>query len=695
MQRLVCRSMVSVFVLLPVALAGLALPASAINLELSSSSLSFIAVTGRSPAAQTFFAYATSSVPGFAPTVLATTQSGGNWLAVSTSVGGSFPSSVNVQVSVNSTSLSVGSYSGQVTVTQSGLAGSPATVAVSLRVIPAAPYILAEPEAIRLAAVAGLDPAPAGLSVRNAGTGTLNPMFTASASSGGNWLTLSAPIGGSFNNSSSVTVQARSASLAPATYTGTVTVTSAGASNSPLNVPVTLTVGGATGPVISVSPASLSFTAGLGANPTGRTLNINNAGIGTLRSAVTSSTSDGGRWLLISSPLGGSFSGSSSVLVNIDITGLTKATYSGTITVTDASAINSPVRVPITLIVDDPKPVMRLSRNSIAVALPVGANRALQFLEVSNVGTGLLKWSAVATSQGPTQWLSITPVSGEAVSSTIRMVLDATSLPMGVYNGEIVVTAERVFSGPSVQRVAVILGVGVSLPIINDHGIVNGASFLQASVAAGSIVSIFGRVLGPTQGVAAQLVGGLLPTELAGVRVLFGDAAAPLYFVSERQINVQVPLEAAGQESVPVQVIFNGLPSQAAPLNLRPADPGVFLVNGNPAIVFNSTNQLVSPAVPARAGDFLVIYATGLGALDTPIASGTPAPLTTLIRTRTLPRVTLGDLPVTVLFSGLAPGFVGLYQVNIQVPANVPSGNNALILSVDNAQTAPLTVPVR
>lgn len=696
MHRTVACSVVSRCLLTALLLVISAGAAGATELKVGVSSLSFITVAGTSPEPQSFIAYTTSPVTGFNPTVLASTSSGGNWLVVSTALGGSFPSSAAVNVDVNSATLAVGTYTGQITVTQSGVTGSPATVAVTLNVIGSAPFIVAEPASLSISARAGANPQPVALTVSNAGGGSLRPTFSATSSGAStNWLAVSQTTVGSFTNIATVSVRATSATLAAGTYSGTVTVTATGAANSPLNVPVTLRVGTTAGAVLAASPESFSFTAGLGANPPSRPLTLNNTGTGDIRPSIATSTADGGRWLVVTTSGGGSFPNALSAMVGVNIAGLAKGTYNGTVTVTDANATNSPLQIPVSLLVGDPRPVLRLNEYAWAFRSPVGAFRFTRTLEVRNLGTGLLKWRATINASGPAGWLTLQRTSGETVAELVNAVIDTTGLPAGVYSGEIVITADSVVSGENPQRVTVVLGVGVPISSINENGIVNGASFAQASVSGGEIVSIFGADFGPAQGVAASFVGGKLPAELAGVTVIMGGVAAPLFYVSDRQINALVPAEVAGREQVTVQVLYNSLPSAPAILRLRAANPGVFLVNSRPAILLNASNTLVSPTAPISGGDVIQIYATGLGALDTAIETGAPAPLDRLVRTRVTPRVAIGGVDAEVLFSGLAPGFVGLYQVNVRVPQGLRSGDNSLILSVDTAGTAPLTVPVR
>jgi uncharacterized protein (TIGR03437 family) len=676
------------FLLVVLLLAVVVVPASAAELKLSTSSLSFLAVAGKDPAPQLFSAYASPAVAGFSPSVLATTQTG-NWIAVSTVSGGSYPSAISVVVAVKSASLPVGDYTGQVSVTQVGLDKSPGTVAVSLKVIPSVPYISVNPAAIDVQAKVGVDPAPVVLVAFNAGTGTLSPSFSAITDSGGNWLSLSQPTGGSFSSSSGVSVNIQSAGLALGTYTGKVTVSALTALNSPVNVPVKLVVGSSGGALISVSPASLSFVAGLGANPSWQAFAVNNAGTGSLRPSITWSTVDGGSWLLARSN-GGSFGSSFTVVVNVNIDGLLKGTYRGTVTISDPSAANSPVNVPVSLLVEDPKPVMQLTTTGITFFLPGAGDFMLEtYMAVFNNGTGVLKWTA--TSNQP--WLSASPTADEAESSSaVYIWADARGLSVGIYRGQITFSSNAV-SGDATQVLPVVMGIGVPMPTLNEGGVVNGASFASTTVAPGSIVSIFGRNLGPAQGLQAALVGGKLPTRLGEVRVLFNDIPAPLFYVSGTQLNVQVPVELAGSYSAEVQVIAGDLPSVPLMLNLRAADPGVFLVGGLPGIFFANSTTQVTAQNQARGGDYLTLWATGLGAVEGLVQTGAPA--TAALRTMIVPKVTLGGVPAPLLYAGLAPGFVGLYQINIQVPDNVPSGNTSLVISMGGTDTAPMVVPIR
>jgi len=176
-----------------------------------------------------------------------------------------------------------------------------------------------------------------------------------------------------------------------------------------------------------------------------------------------------------------------------------------------------------------------------------------------------------------------------------------------------------------------------------------------------------------------------LPTTLAGVEVRVGQTLAPLLFVSERQINFQCPRPPEAGESMEVTVrAETGVTTAPLPGLMNEAAPGIFTLDasgtGQGAILIANTYQLAMPETPgipsrpARRGEFLSIYANGLGQTEIDVPAGTPAPLDRLVRLRYPARVFLGDVELTPDFAGLAAGAIGLYQINVRVPAGAPSG---------------------
>lgn len=212
-------------------------------------------------------------------------------------------------------------------------------------------------------------------------------------------------------------------------------------------------------------------------------------------------------------------------------------------------------------------------------------------------------------------------------------------------------------------------------------GVVNAASFQQGqAVAGGSLVSIFGTSLASSLAIADSIP---LSTSMNGVSVTFNDIPAPLLFVAPGQINAQLPWNvSAGQATVVVTT--GGSAAPGATFQVGPSAPGIFAVQfgvGQAIAINNADSTLAAPVEsipgltthPAKAGDAIIIYATGLGPVDSPVDSGQiPG---TLTRTLTVPTVLVGGAQAQVLFSGLTPQFVGVNQVNIVVPSNAPTGD--------------------
>jgi uncharacterized protein (TIGR03437 family) len=180
---------------------------------------------------------------------------------------------------------------------------------------------------------------------------------------------------------------------------------------------------------------------------------------------------------------------------------------------------------------------------------------------------------------------------------------------------------------------------------------------------------------------------------------------APLFFVSTTQINFQFPWELAGATTASVTVTISGVSSSPVTMTLGAAGPGVFSTNsqgtGQGTILIANTDILAAPAgsVPGRntrpvqRGDFISIFCNGLGAVQDPPAAGTASAGQATLAT---PTVTIGGVPAQVTFSGLAPGFVALYQVNVQVPPAAPIGDAvAVAFTIGGVAANPTTIAVQ
>ena len=242
-------------------------------------------------------------------------------------------------------------------------------------------------------------------------------------------------------------------------------------------------------------------------------------------------------------------------------------------------------------------------------------------------------------------------------------------------------------------------------PAPGIDGVVNAASSDPSSpIAPGTIVSLYGTnfaadLLQPMTG-PQSLASPVIPleTSLGGLSVKFNGVTAPLFFVSLGLVNAQVPWEVAGAADLNVEVM-NGDGQSSAPQQLAfgEASPGIFTLNfgPGPAVVVNfplpgsdvipgswaQPESLVIPNVtmqPAAQGGVIIVWANGLGAVQTAVPSGgIPAPGTDVFDLATVNPVTvyIGGVEAATLFAGIQSSFVGLYQINVTVPANAPIGD--------------------
>ena len=248
-------------------------------------------------------------------------------------------------------------------------------------------------------------------------------------------------------------------------------------------------------------------------------------------------------------------------------------------------------------------------------------------------------------------------------------------------------------------------------PFINEGGIVNNASFVPGTtpLAPGAIVAIFGSNLndGSSNSFSSFGCDDKLLTMLGGASVTFNGIPAPIFSSFQSQLNVQIPFDLAGATAASVQVTAGGLISAPRTVPLGSNSPGIFAINnqgaGQGAIQIENTVIFAAPensipgaqARPVNPGDFLTIYCTGLGDVTNAPATGAAASSDPLSATTAMPQVTIGGIQAAVSFSGLSPGFVGLYQVNAQIPVGTPAGNEVpVVLSISGVQSNTVTIAV-
>jgi uncharacterized protein (TIGR03437 family) len=204
------------------------------------------------------------------------------------------------------------------------------------------------------------------------------------------------------------------------------------------------------------------------------------------------------------------------------------------------------------------------------------------------------------------------------------------------------------------------------------------------------LISVYGTNLASGSVGASGLP---LPLSSNGTQVFLGAQPLPILYTSSGQMNVQVPYSAPVDTTFQLCVQNGSTLSVPQTLTVAQASPGIFTTNeqgfGQGAIVKSDGVTLAQPGTPAAIGEAIVIYCTGLGATTPAVTEGQPAPSTPLLAATSNPTtVMIGGQPAQLLFSGLTPGFAGLYQVNAVVPSGIATGDAVPVTVTVAGQTS-------
>ncbi|MCC6343958.1 MAG: SBBP repeat-containing protein [Bryobacterales bacterium] len=221
--------------------------------------------------------------------------------------------------------------------------------------------------------------------------------------------------------------------------------------------------------------------------------------------------------------------------------------------------------------------------------------------------------------------------------------------------------------------------------VVNSGGLTAGKA-----VAPGSLVTLFGNFRGTATAQARTLP---LPETLGGAVVSINGRAAPLYYVSETQINAQLPWEtAAGQARATVS--SGGVTTPALPFAVVGTSPGILVYGDNRAVAQNQDYSLNNADHPAGVGSAIVVYLTGGGAVEPGVSTGVATPNSPLFPVTGAKTATIGRQPAEVLFLGMTPGLVGVMQANLIVPP-LDAGDYPVVISVGGVNSNAALVSVR
>ncbi len=678
----------------------------------SSQFLRFVAIQGDPAPTQTLSISSPSSgTLNFS--ITAATASGGNWLQASPTSG---TAPATVTVTANPTGLDTGGYLGLISIRNTA-SGESHAVAVSFVVIAPAALILPSQNSFFFQAVSGATQlASQDLRVINAGRGSMSWSIQTIYPTGGNWLQLSATSGTSTAGTRPppVQVSVNPTGLAEGAYGAVLVISSQGASNSPILVTIHLRVRATgTAPRMVLEPAGFAFVAAGASAPQTQVLSVSSNGGTALPFTVSTRTSDGLSWLSVGTSNGQAPASGAALPVNVTATPgqLPSGVRTGTVTVTPQGG--TPVDIPVSLIITpgvgptgkpgvpvvaDCVPARQIvtpqGRVTNSFAVPVGWPASLLVKVNDDCGNNVTSATVVAN------------FTADATVLTLNNLRD------GQYSGQWVPRSTSSSSSVNVRSLAPPLPEGtlslsgsvateVAVPSVPSNAALNAASFAKlttdgptAPLTPGSIFSLFGSNLATGVGGAVSLP---LPTKINGTELRIGNVNAPLFYVSSGQINAQVPWELAGASTASVTVGLNGALSGTETLNLSAVQPGIFSTASNgqgQGAILDAQYRLVDAANPVAAGGVIQIFATGLGPVNQAVKTGEASPSNPPATVTSAVTCTIGGVSATVQFAGLAPGFVGLYQVNVTVPAGV-TGTPSVVLTQGGVASNSVTIVVR
>ena len=276
--------------------------------------------------------------------------------------------------------------------------------------------------------------------------------------------------------------------------------------------------------------------------------------------------------------------------------------------------------------------------------------------------------------------LGTAPLAGSGGAAVATLSVTGTQLAAGTD----AISAQ--YSGDSAYNstaASVTLTVVSSDGPLSISGLANAASFRQA-YTPGMILSVFGSQLAPS----AQTSGTIpLPTQIGGVSAAVNGVAAPLYYVSPGQLNLQIPYQTPVNSTATLTINNNGQ-SVSKSFAVTAAAPGVFVDN----------NGAPSPNAGGARGQTITMFITGAGAVSPAVATGSSPPTGTAAADLPKPSqpvtVTVGGVPAAVQFAGIPAGLVGVTQINYQIPAGAATGAQPVVVTVGAIASQPATLTV-
>ncbi len=526
------------------------------------------------------------------------------------------------------------------------------------------------------------------------------------------WLSLGAISGlADADTDGRVPVRVDPGGLSDGTYYALIEIAAAGARSSPDLVPVVLRVEDAAAPVVvAPSPSGLLFSVLEGSVPsepqivtvfTSSTRPVSFRAVGVDEEQSLD-------WLSVSPPTGNTSTGSPGRTGVFVRPGLLKAgVYRGVVNTLASSGTADVRSVNVTMVIR-PKPVVvpPPTQQPPPTVPPKGqsapANRLAEGCTPTKLAathTGLV--SSFSTRVGWPTPLNVRVVDdcGDTIKGAQAVLtfsngdppLVLTNLLDGNYGGTWVprnpasdsITIKADIAQAALSTSIELAGrvVPATTPIVAPNGVLNVFDRQPyGPLAPGTIIEIYGASLAGAA-LEAKLENDRLPETVNDVAVIFGSKRLPLYYVSAGQINAQIPMDAGADQLLPLVVRSGTSLSVPVRVPIISQQPGLLAYDDSRLKGHDENFALLSATNPARRGRPIVLYLVGMGITSPAVVSGAVSPGSPLAALPSQPKVTFAGKAAQILFAGLTPGFVGLYQVNVVVPADVTPGELEVVLT--------------
>lgn len=220
-------------------------------------------------------------------------------------------------------------------------------------------------------------------------------------------------------------------------------------------------------------------------------------------------------------------------------------------------------------------------------------------------------------------------------------------------------------------------------PTYSANSIANSAASVADFYAPNTFISIYGQNLSTVTRQLTDISNGILPFSLGGVVVLINNVPATLWYVSPTLVNALIPSYLTAGPAT-VQVSANGYAGEPVTIQLTATAPAIFPADATTVIATHLDGSQVTTASPSHAGEWVILWAGGLGVTNPPAI---PNQLETLVAQLASPiQVLLNGSPVDhsrIYYAGAAPGYAGLFQINLLLPDDAPPNPEIRIVTTD------------